>query len=482
MTLLIKSIRHIPPVHIIWALAALSGIGICYSLSLFSQKFGYDIAVKDMPIWPLAISLCAAGILFSGLVLLIKKTVASSRNNNCILLLIIVAGVFMRVALFDSTPVLEDDYQRYLWDGAVTAHGINPYRYSPEEFKRQGEAADKLKSISALTSPTLSRINHPELRTIYPPVTQAMFAAAYLIDPFNLKAWRIIIFAADLVTLLLIILLLRRIKRPAIWAAMYWWNPLVIKELFNSVHMEAVLIPFLIGAIYLSVLKLYRWSGLTLMLAAGVKIWPLALYPILIRPILFRPALLISVLFPAALLGLIMAWPILITTIDSNSGFVAYATKWKTNSALFPALSYGYMLLTGDPQLANTITRVSIVAILLIIIFLLFAIPASTSTSLLKKTALLISAIFLLSPAQFPWYFVWVAPFMAFYHSCGLLILTILMPLYYLAFYFLARGEYEIYQAYIIWIIWIPVWIAFYYDYLRINNNLLLFPSTGNNV
>ena len=40
-------------------------------------------------------------------------------------------GLAARAILFASEPVLEDDYQRYLWDGAVTAQGLNPMRSRP---------------------------------------------------------------------------------------------------------------------------------------------------------------------------------------------------------------------------------------------------------------------------------------------------------------------------------------------------------------
>ncbi len=36
--------------------------------------------------------------------------------------------------------MLEDDYQRYLWDGAVTAAGANPYAVSPQAARALGPA------------------------------------------------------------------------------------------------------------------------------------------------------------------------------------------------------------------------------------------------------------------------------------------------------------------------------------------------------
>ncbi len=470
------------PILLIWIALGLTGIALSLILNHFSLNFSYDVAVKNMPVPKLVAGLCFAGILYWLLCFLIRKTIKIKQHRKYIWFIIIAVGAIMRLIMFSSTPILEDDYQRYLWDGAVTANGLNPYRYAPADFKNIGEASDKLNSIAALTSPTLSRINHPELRTIYPPVTQGLFAISHLISPFSLNAWRGILLVADMATLTLLLLLLKFFTKSPIWVAMYWWNPLVLKELFNSAHMEAVLLPFLLGAIYLSLTKRYRLSSIALIFAAGVKIWPAALYPILLRPTLNRPGLLLSALIPAALLGFLMILPIIATTLDNNSGFVAYATKWRNNGGLFSLISGVWTLITSNLELSNTLARGSIVLVLLGIIAWLSIPLAKTPEEIFHRCAILISAIFLLSPAQFPWYFVWVAPLLVFYRSNGLIALTVLMPLYYTAFALLAQGNYVIYQNYIIWLIWLPTWALLLFDYMNINNRLLLFSPASNNV
>ena len=41
--------------------------------------------------------------------------------------IIFTAGLIARVLLIPTNPVMEDDYNRYLWDGAITANAVNPY-------------------------------------------------------------------------------------------------------------------------------------------------------------------------------------------------------------------------------------------------------------------------------------------------------------------------------------------------------------------
>ena len=69
------------------------------------------------------------------------------------------------------------------------------------------------------------------------------------------------------------------------------------------------------------------------------------------------------------------------------------------------------------------------------------------------------------SPAQFPWYITWFAPLLCLYPQRGLLLLTALMPIYYLWFYFDARGEAVFFDRYIVWLQYLPVLLLLFFDY-----------------
>jgi len=85
---------------------------------------------------------------------------------------VIALGLAMRMPMFVSTPMLEDDHYRYLWDGGVLANGFNPYRFSPRDVTQGAFPGipDKLRQLAKDASPVPERINYPYLRTIYPPV------------------------------------------------------------------------------------------------------------------------------------------------------------------------------------------------------------------------------------------------------------------------------------------------------------------------
>ena len=51
---------------------------------------------------------------------------------------------------------------------------------------------------------------------------------AHWLRPWSPAAWRIVLLLFDLATLAALLALLRAIGRSPLWAAAYWWNPLLI--------------------------------------------------------------------------------------------------------------------------------------------------------------------------------------------------------------------------------------------------------------
>jgi alpha-1,6-mannosyltransferase len=168
------------------------------------------------------------------------------------------------------------------------------------------------------------------------------------------------------------------------------------------------------------------------------------------------------------------AIPIWSAGLDDQSGFATYFSSWQTGSALFPALEqlvgmvFGWMALPAD--WAGVVAR-SLLALCLAIVALAVSVkPASTADDLLARASLVVAALVLLSPAQFPWYAVWFAPFLAFRPWTGFLLLTATLPLYYLDFYFIGREQPEMFSTWIVWIIWLPVWGALAVEAARKSN------------
>lgn len=448
-------------VTLIWLALGFIFTSLTFAFTIFSHNFGYDTRVIDMPIFVMVAGLCIAGLLFLGLLPLVKATIQNSQNHMFILAIIIVAGIIMRLTLFASEPVLEDDYQRYLWDGAVTAHSQNPYSYAPADITTIQIINPTFRKLVIEAGLVFGRINHPHLRTIYPPVAQAAFALAYMIEPFSLTAWRTLILWLDVLSLFIICKLLIHFQKSLLWGALYWWNPIVLKELFNSAHMEALLIPLVLTGVYLSLKARPLLATLCLTLAAGVKVWPVLLLPFIWRPLITKPKKAIAAIALSATLLTLFALPILLSGLTSNSGFVAYATQWQTNSLLFPLLKESYSLVLNLSAVemldANTLTRGLIIVCLAGCLLYLVKNSITDYHDLFARIAVFTLLIFMLSPAQFPWYYLWILPFLCLKPNGAFLLLSATLPLYYTSFYFISRGQREVFDTYILWVIWGPL-------------------------
>ncbi|MBW3599467.1 MAG: hypothetical protein KY475_19620, partial [Planctomycetes bacterium] len=232
-----------------------------------------------------------------------------ARQDGRLLALIVAAAVAFRVTLLFSDPIEEIDLYRYLWDGAVATEGVSPFRYSPYQVLAAPADADlpsdlarlvKLRDRSPEMAVILDRVHFGELPTVYPPVSQAIFAIAAWSTPHGasvywrmtwMKAWFV---AFDLATLFLIIGLLRLSAQPVGWSVAYAWCPLLIKEIANSGHLDALAFFLATLSLYFAVLALYGTQGerfkrcaavaaiIILSLAVGAKLYPVILAPLVL--------------------------------------------------------------------------------------------------------------------------------------------------------------------------------------------------------
>ena len=409
----------------------------------------------------------ALGVIGGVIYLLAVFRILRLPDSTRLIVFVLVAGALMRLVLFFSTPILEDDFYRYLWDGAVTAQGVNPYIHAPEDFLTEPESQRPgppvLRRLSREGAQVLARINHPHLTTIYPPVSQLAFALAYRLAPFSLTAWRLVLTAFDLATLVFLFVLLRTLNLPLLLLTIYWWNPLFLKEIVNSAHLDVLALPFALGAVLLvlkerPVLALVPLAG-----GIGAKLWPLVLAPLGLRPLCSQPRRLALGVLLLGTLSVLLFLPILTAGSSEPAGFWAYARHWEMNDAFFKGLHWGVLAVLGIfgsyYAAAPAVTRILVLGILTVWIFWQVRPPLEDGRDFCERALLLLAALFLLSPTQFPWYYVMIIPFVTLRPRWSLLLLTALLPLYYLRYYFLARGQVAWFDYGLVWLEYVPVWL-----------------------
>jgi alpha-1,2-mannosyltransferase len=224
------------------------------------------------------------------------------------LLLVLAGGLLLQLAALGAGPSSSDDVNRYVWDGKVQLAGIDPYRYPPSAPQLQRLREPPLFYPTAghcgwpLPDGICSRVNRPDVHTIYPPVAEAAFTATRLASsgrsdgPFPLQV------LAGLGSLAVALLLARRAvreDRPA-WSVAVWaWCPVTAVELANNGHID-----WLAALAMAAGLVSYRRGRPVL--AGGLVGAAIAtkLYPALILPALLRRH---PVRVLAAALGLVAA-------------------------------------------------------------------------------------------------------------------------------------------------------------------------------
>jgi hypothetical protein len=220
-------------------------------------------------------------------------------------LLIVTGALATQAAAWFGPPRSSDDLYRYIWDGRVQAAGIDPYRYAPaaselvglrDAFLWPAQAAwcvgpDTVDTGAPLT-PGCTRINRPEVHTIYPPVAEALFAVVYGLSPPG-TGYAPITLAAALAALGVTVLLLRgrNPRRAVLWA----WCPAVGIEAASNAHVDVVAVLLTVAALGLLTrpagAKRAAVGGVLLGLAVATKLTPALVLPGVLRR---RPVLVLA--------------------------------------------------------------------------------------------------------------------------------------------------------------------------------------------
>ncbi len=443
-----------------WALSGLILIVVHFGLFLLSSRFPYGEDVLNRPTVQVVGLLIIAGVVYLSAVWLLKQPfVADMRWWVWVL----AVGLVMRAVMLPSTPMMDNDYYRYLWDGAMVAHGHSPYAFAPQEIIAE-LAPEEIAELASRSAEVIERVNHPWLRSIYPPGAQAAFGVAHFIAPWQIVGLRIVWLVADAATLLLLVFLLRVTGSPPHFLLIYWWNPLLVKETYNTAHMDIFILPFVVGALLLAVLRHRIFSAVILGLAAAIKLWPVVLLPVLVRRKAVTLGSAISICGVVLSVAGLSTLPLFASEINPSSGLRAYASYWEMNDSVYVLLHAVGVLVA--PENPHTVAR-SVAAILLTgWVVWLCRVPAKDGRDMCERALWVIAGLFLVSPTQFPWYWLWLLPLLTVTPSFALLVLTATLPLYYLRFPMQELGYTAWFDYGVVWLEFAPAlallaWKAF---------------------
>ena len=443
-------------IYFILFLSGLLLVGYAIFLNVISPNFTYAADPSDGDVLNYVLVRIFIGIIYTGsVIILIRKR----KTGIKILAYIFGIGLVARIILVPTVPILEDDFNRYLWDGAVAANGLNPYKYSPKEFidsTSSPEVAPKiLYTLADESDEIIELINHPHIRTIYPPVAQLGFAISYLIKPLSIPVWKSLILIVDIIVFVLLLLLLQKLNYIRILVIIYWWNPILIHEFYSAAHMDILMYPLLLLAVLMFMKQKYISSTSFLALSAGVKVWPIALIPIVLGKIFKDRKKFIIAIVTSGTIVLLLSVPIILTKLDDSLGFVTYTKNWTNNEAIFQLINLGVKEFV---KLFEINYHCSLCAARWIVMvgfasFVLYLSVTSTNDSkqFILKSFLLITIMYLISPTQFPWYYTWALPFLVLNPRLSFIAYAAFLPLYQLKYNY----------PYLIWVEHIPIVILF---------------------
>ena len=237
----------------------------------FSPGFASDVHAVYSPILQVLLLFAAA---FGAYVITARCIFSSAAVSNW--REVFLWGLVFRAVMWPSLPIQEVDFCRYVWDGAVSYKGIDPYQFSPSQviaaaqyptsvirdsdlrhLVREYQQREGLRQIA-------NRVHYGSLTTPYPPVSQAVFAFAHVFCPQDASEWtftltfKAIILLFDAATAIALMAILRFLGYSQSLVVLYWWCPLVIKEFANSGHLDSIAVFFVVASFYFLLKACFR--------------------------------------------------------------------------------------------------------------------------------------------------------------------------------------------------------------------------------
>lgn len=311
-----------------------------------------------------------------------------------------IALVF-RAALIISTPNISDDFYRYIWDGVLFTNGVNPYSVLPSALINSTPA------IPGITASLFHHLNSPEYYSVYPPICQYIFALSAKIGSGSLLpsviAIRCVVLAAEAGSMCLLYRLALDLKKPPQLIYLYVFNPLVIVELTGNLHLEAIMVFFLILALYLLNTKRPVPSAIIMSLAVSTKLIPLIFLPLIVRKLGLKSGLKYCAITGIGLAILFLPFANLPSLWHFFTGLDLYFQQFEFNAGIYYlARALGYYI-AGHNMIGIIGPMLSLIALAIILVLALRYRPDTTKLPI-QAMLLSLTAYLMLATTVHPWY------------------------------------------------------------------------------
>ena len=369
------------------------GVILLVALTICSRNF------SSMGAASFIIPLAVAGIAY---LLAIREFFSTPRFPRRVIVIGLVLAALWHIPFLLMPPGSDDDIHRYVWDGRVQRLGYNPYIVVPSD-----------PALTGLHTPETRTLNNPDVPSPYPAGAELFFRAVTAIHE-SVFALKVAFVICDLAIVFVLLDILRSSGQGAHWVLAYAWNPLLAMEVAGSGHIDIV------GALLLLVSFAAlerRWRAIAAVafgLAVAVKFLPIVLLPLYWKRVRMRDAALAAVV-----VGLLYV-PFLNHGRIPIGSLGTYVQSFRFNDPVFATLER-----VAAPQL---------VVGLAVLVGFLTAIWLRSKAAAWSPDAFAwpMAASLLCAPVVYPWYLLWLLPFLRSASTVPIIIWTVsIIPTYY---------------------------------------------------
>ena len=373
-------------------LIALGGI-LLLALTFCSRNFGD----RGGPAFMMWLSVAGLSYLFA-----IHELFSTPGFSKRIVIFALALSAVWHVLFLLKPPGVDDDIHRYVWDGRVQRLGYNPYTLIPNDPRAAGLHTSETRTL-----------NHAGLPSPYPPGALLFFRAVTSIHE-SVFALKVAFVLCQLAIVLVLLDFLRRTGKAEHWVLAFAWNPLLAIEVAGSGHVD------IFGALLLliSAAALSRnWravAAITLALAIAVKFLPLVLVPLYWRRVRVRDTLF------AVLIFFLLYLPFLETGRIALGSLNTYVQSFRFNGPIFRVVEG-----VTSPQIAAAVA-------MLVGLLVALLLRRRSTVSLPATFAWPMAASLLFAPVMYPWYLLWLLPFLQSVSTLPVAVWTVsIIPAYY---------------------------------------------------
>ncbi len=350
--------------------------------------------------------------LFAALFFLCFKLVQFEKYNFKFLLGI---GIIFRLVFLIAEPNLSQDFYRFIWDGELVSHFINPYLKVPNALIEQKDlvvvnARELYDGMGSLSAKHFSN---------YPPLNQIFFALAALLGGKSILGSIIVmrstIILADIGIFYFGRKLLKNINQSPHLIFWYFLNPLVIVELTGNLHFEGVMLFFFVWSLYLLSVHKWQWAAVVYACSISVKLVPLLFLPLFLKHFKLKKSILFYAII--GLTSLLLFAPFYSTEFINNYSKTIglWFSNFEFNAGIYNAVKQIAIQFDAKPwELIKTYGKITPILTVIAVLLFTFLRKNEKLSVLITSMLWVLTLYYFMSATVHPWYIIFLVVLTAF--------------------------------------------------------------------